>query len=229
MSVGTDIEGIRAIGQFSARRVAAMAKRTDKIVFVDSSPDAVKYCSVQANYETGVVQGIDYLIAMGHDKIAFVGPKETTDSKGNKAPEMRRRIFKDIAKQYGDKFEPFYVETDTKGNNAMEMVQEFILNSKDARNVTAYFAFNETCAINVMRQFQSIGIKIPDEVSVLGFNDTVLATYTQPQLSGIHIYMDEMAKVAVNTMSQLFYDGDMMPIRILVPTGLVERESVKRL
>jgi LacI family transcriptional regulator len=41
--------------------------------------------------------------------------------------------------------------------------------------------------------------------------------------------MDEMAKVAVNTMTQLFYDDSMLPLRILVPTGLVKRESVRKI
>jgi LacI family transcriptional regulator len=227
--VGNSIDGIIAIGPFSRRRVEAMERLTSRIVFLDSAPDAIKYCSVQPNYETGVVQGIDYLLEMGHKKIAFVGPVETRNSKGDKAPEMRRRIFKDMAKIHKDDMEPVYIETDSTGSNAIEKIAGFISDCDKKERPSAYFAFNETTAINVMRGLQSAGLSIPDDASVLGFNDTIIATYTQPQLSGIHIYIDEMAKVAVNTMTQLFFDENMLPIRVLVPTGLSKRDSVKKI
>lgn len=231
-NVGKDVDGIIAIGQFSKRRVDAMSRISRRVVFVDSSPDAVRFCSVQANYETGVVQGLEYLLDMGHKSIAFVGPSHTTNSNGDAAPEMRRRIFKDLAKRSDGAFEATYVETDSTGKDAMERIREFLSDKKTGKKdkrPTAYFAFNETAALNVMRGLTSCGYNIPDDASVLGFNDTILATYTQPQLSGIHIYMDEMAKVAVNTLTQLFLDKDMMPVRVLVPTGLSERGSVKKI
>lgn len=227
--VGNEIDGIIAIGAFSKRRVQAMERHTSRIVFLDSAPDAAKYCSVQPNYETGVVQGVEYLLQMGHKKIAFVGPVETKDSKGERAPEMRRRIFKDMAKRHKNEIDPVFIETDLTGNNAVDLIKQFVSDNKKKNLPTAYFAFNETAAINVMRGLQMSGIIIPEDASVLGFNDTIIATYTHPQLSGIHIYMDEMVKVAVNTMTQLFYDDSMLPLRILVPTGLVKRESVRRL
>ncbi|SEL74614.1 transcriptional regulator, LacI family [Butyrivibrio sp. ob235] len=231
-NVGQDVDGIVAIGQFSKRKVDAMAKLTKRVVFLDSSPDAVRFCSVQANYETGVVQGLKYLLEMGHKRIAFVGPSQTPDSTGNAAPEMRRRIFKDFAKRYGDAFEAIYIETNSSGKDAADRIREFVADKKAGKKdkrPTAYFAFNETAALNAMRGLIQSGIQVPEDASVLGFNDTVLATYTQPQLSGIHIYMDEMAKVAINTLKQLFLDETMMPIRVLVPTGLSERESVRKI
>ena len=231
-NIGSEVDGIIAIGQFSKRRVDAMARITRKLVFVDSSPDAVRFCSVQANYETGVVQGLGYLLNMGHKHIAFVGPSYTTNSNGDVAPEMRRRIFKDFAKRSNGEFEATFIETDVAGSDATERIREFLSDKKTGKKdkrPTAYFAFNETAALGVMRGLTAQGLSIPDDASVLGYNDTILATYTQPQLSGIHIYMDEMAKVAVNTLYQLFLDDAMMPIRVLVPTGLSERESVKRI
>ncbi|WP_035766230.1 LacI family DNA-binding transcriptional regulator [Butyrivibrio sp. NC2002] len=224
---GDSVDGIIAIGQFSKKRIAAMEKCAKRIVFVDSSPDATKYCSIQTNYETGVVQGLEYLLSRGHRNIAFVGPVETKDSMGNSAPEIRRRIFGDMAKEFYDKMNAFYVDTDQKGIDAQEQIIKFMSLYPGSSDITAFFAFNETTAINVMKGLQSMGIRVPADVSVLSFNDTVLATFTQPQLSGIHIYMDEMAKVTVNTMSTLFYDEQMLPIRILVPTGVTERESVR--
>ncbi len=225
--VGDSIDGIIAIGQFSERRIVAMEMCTSRIVFVDSSPNAIKYCSIQTNYETGIMQGVDYLISRGHRKIAFVGPVDTSDSMGNKAPEIRRRIFKEKAKGLEDKLKPIYIDTDQRGMDAQEQVIKYVSANMGMSTATAYFAFNETTAINVMKGLQSVGIRVPEDVSVLSFNDTVLATFTQPQLSGIHIYMDEMAKVAVNTMNRLFNDGQMLPLRILIPTGVTERESVR--
>ncbi len=232
INIGENVEGIIAIGTYSKRRVDAMAKLTDKIVFVDSSPDAVRFCSVQANFETGVAQGLNYLLEMGHRNIAFVGPAQTMNSNGEYAPEIRRKIFIDLTGRSDEKLELSYIDTDITGNDAMDRLHDYLSEfkrGKKGKKPTAYFAFNETAALNIMRGLVADGFKVPDDASVLGFNDTILATYTQPQLSGIHIYMDEMAKVAVNTLRQLFLDETMMPIRVLVPTALKERDSVKRI
>ena len=232
-NMGEPVEGIIAIGQFPDERIKAMIRKTERIVFIDSSPDEQKFCSVRTNYETGVRQGIEYLLSQGHDHIAFVGPTNSRDSKAASAPEERRRIFGVITGRYGDRVQPETIEVTGTARDATDKIQKFIMEDNNLRSrenkVTALFTYNEATAIGAIKAVQNAGLVVPDDISVLGYNDTVLASYMQPPITGIHIYMDEMAKAGVETLGKLFEGNVNVPFTTLIPTTLVERASVHKI
>lgn len=232
-NMGEPVEGIIAIGQFPDERIKAMIRKTERIVFIDSSPDEQKFCSVRTNYETGVRQGIEYLLSQGHDHIAFVGPTNSRDSKAASAPEERRRIFGVITGRYGDRVQPETIEVTGTARDATDKIQKFIMEDNNLRSrenkVTALFTYNEATAIGAIKAVQNAGLVVPDDISVLGYNDTVLASYMQPPITGIHIYMDEMAKAGVETLGRLFEGNVNVPFTTLIPTTLVERASVHKI
>lgn len=222
------VDGIIAIGQFTEERIRAMARCTKNIVFLDSSPEEEKYCSVQTNYETGVQQGISYLVKMGHKKIAFVGPVDSLNSRGMKAPEERRRMFQVICREYGEQVMPCYIDTTGSTRDAAIKVEAYLTKEKED-HATAFFAYNESSAIGTMRGIRNSGYMVPEDVSVLGYNDTVLASFLQPQLTGIHIYTAEMAQMGAEMLCRVINNEIAIPVKILIPTGLAERESVRNL
>lgn len=225
-SIAGKVNGILAIGQFTEERIRAMEQCTGNLVFLDSSPDEEKYCSVQTNYETGVRQGIAFLVHMGHRRIAFVGPKDSLNSRGVRAPEERRRMFAAICREYDGQVEPFYVDTTGSTRDAAVQIGNYYDRNKE-NPVTAFFAYNESTAIGTMRGIRGAGLTVPEDVSVLGYNDTVLASFLQPQLSGIHIYTADMAQMGVEMLRKVM-NGDMkIPVKILIPTGIAQRESVR--
>ncbi|MCR4903627.1 MAG: LacI family DNA-binding transcriptional regulator [Butyrivibrio sp.] len=226
-TIGKKADGIIAIGQFGPDQIAAMEKCTSNIIFVDSCPDDEKYCSVQTNYETGVRQGLSYLISRGHKNIAFVGKSHSLDSKGMLALEERRRIFQKISKEYGQMLTTSYIDTSGTSKDAAIETEKFLKDNKD--KVTAFFAYNEATATGVLRAAQAVGLHVPEDISILSYNDTVLASLLQPQLTGIHIYMDEMARVAVENLTRYVIGESQVPIKVFIPTTLSERESVKKI
>ena len=232
-NMGETVGGIIAIGQFPDERIKAMCRKTEKIVFIDSSPDEQKFCSVRTNYETGVRQGVDYLVSQGHSNIAFVGPINSRDSKAESAPEERRRIFGVITGRYEDRVNPETIEVTGTARYATDKIQKFITEDNNLRpqekKVTAFFTYNEATALGAIKAVQNAGLVVPDDISVLGYNDTVLASYMQPPITGIHIYMDEMARAAVETLGKLFDGNVNVPFTTLIPTTLVERNSVHKI
>ena len=231
-NMGNPVDGIIAIGQFPEDRIAAMRKRTEKIVFVDSSPDEQKYCSVKTNYETGVRQGVDYLVRQGHTNIAFVGPENSRDSRAITAPEDRRRIFGAITKEYKDRVKPEVIDVSGTARDATDKILKFIVSDNNVRNeedkVTALFTYNEATALGAIKAVQNAGLSVPEDISVLGYNDTVLASYMQPPITGIHIYMDEMARAAVEALTKLINGYVNIPFTTLIPTTLNERGSIRK-
>ena len=231
-NMGKPVDGIIAIGQFSDERIAAMRKKTEKIVFVDSSPDEQKFCSIKTNYETGVRQGVDYLVRQGHKNIAFVGPENSKDSRAVSAPEDRRRIFGTITKEYQGKVRPEIIDVSGTARDAADKILSFITSDNNLRDeedkVTALFTYNEATAIGAIKAVQNAGLTVPDDISVLGYNDTVLASYMQPPITGIHIYMDEMARAAVEALTKLINGYVNIPFTTLIPTTLMERGSIRK-
>ncbi len=222
------LDGILAIGQFREEQIAAMRKCTSKIVFLDSAPYPEEFCSVVPDYEVGIRQGMDYLIEQGHEKIAFVGPEFSTDSTGRQALESRRRFFSDYLEHCEEEVQGVLIDTIWQENDVAERLAEYFSELKDTdKKVTAFFAFNETTAMGVLRALQLMGHQVPGDFSILSYNDTVLATLTQPSLSGICINIEEMVKNAVWLLERVTKEENAIPLKISVPCVLHIRESVK--
>ena len=222
-----NIQGIIAIGQFSIEKIQAMKKWTERIVFVDSAPCEEHYTCVLPNYKVGIWQGIDYLVQMGHKKIAFVGPKISTDSVGRQAPEVRRKLFQECIETYPETIEGVCLDTVWMSKDVTDRVLRYIREEK--KPATAFFAFNESTAVGILKALSQLGYRVPEDYSVLSYNDTVLATLTQPPLSGIHINLEEMAQTAAQTLKFQMEDLFRVPLKILVSSSLTKRESVRRL
>ena len=226
--VSRELDGILAIGQFREEQIIAMKKCTSRIVFLESSPFPETFCSVVPDYEVGIRQGVNYLVEQGHRKIVFVGPEFSTDSTCRQAPELRRRIFSEYLKQCGEEIEGVLMDAEWQGDVVAEQIIQYVRELPEAEErPTAFFTYNETTALGVLRALQIMGYQVPEDFSILSYNDTVLATVTQPQWSGIRIHIEEMVKNAVWLMERLVRGEDEIPLKISVPSTLVIRESVK--
>lgn len=230
-AVPKEINGILAIGQFREEQIEAMRKCTSQIVFLDSSPYPEEFCSVVPNYEVGIRQGLGYLVKMGHKNIAFVGPEFSTDSTSRRALELRRKYFCDYLEHYKETgVEGVLIDTVWQEEDISERIIEYFRELKDTeKKPTAFFAFNETTAMGVLRALQIMGYQVPEDFSILSYNDTVLATLTQPQLSSIRIHLEEMVQQAVNLLERVTREKDVIPLKISIPSSLTKRESVKEI
>lgn len=92
---------------------------------------------------------------------------------------------------------------------------------------TAIFALNDFLAFNAVRFFLDHGIRVPEDLSVVGFDDTALATALHPALTTIHVDRQAMAEQAVAMLEELMGGGGC--VNRIVPVHLVERESVGRI
>lgn len=221
------LNGIIALGQFDGTQIHAMEQWSNQIVFLDSSPYEDKFSSVVPNFQVGIRQGVDYLAGMGHRTIAFVGPLMSTDSMGSDAPEKRRKIFGEYLKYYRKDLKAVFIDTDREASAVLEKVSVYLKEEKNP--ATAFFTFNEAAAIGVMQGIQQLGYRVPEDFSILSYNDTVLATLMQPQLSSISIHLEEMAQEAVKLLRRELQENRVPPMKIAIPSSLSERESVKRL
>ena len=91
-------------------------------------------------------------------------------------------------------------------------------------DVTAVFAANDQTALGVIRGFRDAGRRVPEHVSVVGFDDTPESGYYLPPLTTVRQDFGEVGRRSVELLLSLF-DGELVERHVVVPAALVERAS----
>ena len=218
--------GLIAIGKFSLEDVAILENFSKNIVFVDSSPCPEKYDSVTVNAELGTKQAIEFLYNNGHKKIGFIGGDVVGD---NREPAVDTRLtayrkYMNFYNIYDDSLE--YIGKCLNFEQGILMAQKML----DSKNIpTAIFVANDTMAVGVMNVLKSANVKIPQDISIIGFNNLATSKHLSPALSSVNVPLDKLAKCGVDVLYDNYYKYKDIPYKILVPTNLKIRKSVKKL
>lgn len=220
------IDGVLAIGIFSEQQIDALSTLHQNLIFLDSSPDETRFDSVVLNFQLGVEQALDYLLARGHRHIGFIGPNHKLDQRKRPAPEVRRQYFCTYLEKKG-LFNPQYLlDTPMDAKSARAALLSYL--SSGAPLPTALLAANEEAAIGAAGALRAAGLHVPNDVSIISFNDTPLSALTDPPLTSISTHVKTMSAAAVNLLLQRAATSPSYPIplKIVVPPMLNERESV---
>lgn len=224
LTVQTEIDGMLAIGRFSPENVQELTNFTKNLVFLDSSPCEDVFDSVSLNYKLGIAQAIDYLIDLGHRKIGFIGGYVVGDNKEVEV-DIRTTAFAQHMKKRGLYQPDLIIERDCLSYNeglgaAAEILQ---LSTRP----TAVLVASDTMATGVLKALQNENIRIPEDISIIGFNDLPTSKLLPTALTTIHVPMKFMADCAIELLQQKIENRFSLPRKILVPCTLVKRNSCK--
>ena len=114
-------------------------------------------------------------------------------------------------------------KSDFRVGPATEAVAAAMLDLPDPP--TAIFAFNDNIAVGVMRAARARGLSIPDDLSVVGFDDSELAEIVAPRLTTVRQPLAEMGRMAVSLLMRLLENQRVDALRIELATKLIVRES----
>ena len=217
-------DGILAIGIFSENQITQMAEISKAIIFVDSAPDEQAFDSVVLNFKLGVEQALEYLMRRGHHRIGFLGPTYKLDQKKRPAPEVRRQYFKELMSRTGYYDERWMIDTMLTIEETREQVGKWM--KSDEQRPTAFLAYNESTAITAISVFREAGIRVPEEISIISFNDTPLSILIDPPLTSINAHLESMGKEAVRLLKERIENPQRLPFKVVLPLTLTERCSV---
>ena len=93
---------------------------------------------------------------------------------------------------------------------------------------TAFFCDNDLVAAALIRALNAHGIRVPDDVSVMGFDDEQLCQVIQPTLSSVHVPRHKMGEMAVRRLFEQTTDIRLAPCITMLHTTIVQRQSIKR-
>jgi len=92
--------------------------------------------------------------------------------------------------------------------------------------ITALFGINDLVAVNTIRALQEMGLRVPQDVSVIGYDDIDLAAITKPALTTFHVDTVVMGRAAVQLLISRLENPDSARMTLTIHPTLIERESV---
>lgn len=161
--------------------------------------------SVVADHIAGYANAWRAAIKAGHRRISFVGYQAHLIDGGNFGPRMRQCEAGAVASGAGLRIErPVRIpDRDSEGCWNQLVAAWGLPDAPDGRWPTLIFTVNDTCATTLIASLQSHGVRVPQDVSVIGFDDTVLARYFSPTITTLSKPRFEMGRVAAQLLSDL--------------------------
>lgn len=227
---GEKLDGIVAIGLFSTAQIESLTNLNPNIVFVDSSPFESRFDSVVLGYELGISLALEHLEALKHKKIGFVGPVYKYNDRRQNALEIRRQLFIKLMESRGG-FDPNLMLDCTMDIDSTVATWKKYLKAGNPLP-SAVVCANEENAMGTLKCLQQEGYLVPEDVSVVSFNDTPRSALVSPSLTSVSINTQEMANTALRMLAERVSISGKPPIRslplkVIVPPTLVVRESTK--
>lgn len=171
---------------------------------------------IQADYSEGGRLACEHLLTLGHSKIGIVsGPLDTRSMK------KRCEAAQDTVSRSGEL--AFFVE-----NAFSTELSSTVMEAIASKKATALFCASDLIAVGVMRYARQIGILVPDELSIVGFDDIPWAEYCTPSLTTIEMPVDEMANEAVDAVIRKIEGESDSNRRVVFGVSLIERESTNK-
>lgn len=222
---------LRAVSSFQERRVdgiLVMASRIGvrylqmlsgmkvPIVLINSHHAGEFVYSVRIDNIDGAHLATRHLADLGHTRIAYIG-----DKLGFQSDIERLTGYRETLEQRDLEFDPdLVVHGDGTPDGGLQMMRRLLSLTK---RPTAVFCYNDREAIGAMRAIRDCGLRIPRDISIVGFDDLYLSSYTDPPLTTIHQPKRELGLLAGELLLQLL-SGE-KPASQMTRGRLVIRES----
>jgi len=191
-------------------------------VLIDNHIRDIKLDCVLPDNQAGAFQAVDLLVKRGHRRIACIRAPLT-----EAASLERFQGYIHALMDAGIEYDPQLV---TEGNfqvDGGERAMSQLLEMKKGEKPTAVFCLNDEMAIGAMKRVRQLGMEIPRDISIVGFDNVDWAAHAVPALTTVEVPKSELVRTAIRLLVQRIKNPNgELPLKILLPTTLIERQSV---
>lgn len=217
------VEGGIVLG-CAPNRCESLSRRALKpLVFIDSGEG--DYDNIGLQDEKGAWMLVSYLIRQGHERIAFFCDEETPRASNLERYRGYCRALDDSGLAHMEA-DYFYLPPDR--NLRQAICRQFAREARDKGYTAAFFAadFYANEAIN---EFFGANLRVPDDLSVAGFDDNVYARLSRPMLTTVRQQPGEKGREAVRLLMKRIYGQEVFVRSMELPTELIVRDSVRNI
>lgn len=209
------VDGFIILGQVSKPYIEVIEGMSLPKIFMDFYDEHANIDSVITDNFYGAYELTNYLIRSGHKNIAYVGNLQSTSS-------------------IQDRFLGYYKSLLEHG---LPLRQEYIINDRDEKGKyidlelpaampTAFVCNCDQVAYNLTHKLKSLGLALPEQCSVVGFDNDIYATLAEPNLTTVEVDVELMAKTCVESIMEKVDNPERRFGRVLVQCKIVYRDSV---
>jgi DNA-binding LacI/PurR family transcriptional regulator len=188
------VDGVAIMtSEMDDRLVEVFSRRHIPLVFLDTGTSAPGVSCVRIDYSAGIDAAMSHLIGLGHKRIAFIsGPMRLASAR------MRYKAFMEsTAREHLDANPELIQEGNHRvdgGHDAMKRILE------SGARPTAVLASNDLTAIGAMGAISEAGLRVPQDISVIGYDDIQLSAFTMPPLTTVSLPRAEIANAAFRAL-----------------------------
>lgn len=217
----TFLSGLICVGKFSLQQARDFKQQFHNIVFLDSNPDSNQYCSVTTDFTKATHNVFDYLAQCGHRRIGFIGGQERVGVMEQPISDSRLAVYEDLTAN-DDRFEflPQHKYVGQFDGQTGYDKMKLALMTNDCPS--AFICANDVIAMGALRALSENNRRL----SIVGFNDNPPSKFLNPPLTTIRVDTKQMGAIAANLMIYLLNESMDYPVKIVVASQLVVRESV---
>jgi len=180
--------------EISLRLIHALARRKIAVTFLDLAPVREYISNLRINYTAGIEQLVKYLYGCGHRRIAFVAGRP-----GLKSNIVRLHAYEKCMRDLGLDPGPLL-----RGDLRFEGgLAAGLAIAKLRPRPTAVMAVNDLTAVGVIKGLLREGCRVPEDVSVTGFDKTRLAEYSNPSITTVDIHREMLGQMAADALHEL--------------------------
>jgi len=192
------------------------------IVVVDHNVQSATLATVDSDNLSGAITATEHLIRLGHRRIGFLAGRPDLES-----ARLREQGYRHALNAAGIAFDANLVRVGSYQPEAAREATRDLL-AREPRP-TAIFAANDASAIETLAVARDLGLTLPDDLSVVGFDNVPESALCEPALTTVEQPIQRMGEEAVRLLLALIDDPTSLPAQVVLPTRLVERASCRAL
>ncbi|PMQ02447.1 MAG: LacI family transcriptional regulator [Dictyoglomus sp. NZ13-RE01] len=217
-----NLDGIILTGIFDDEFYHALKSHEIPMVLIDSYIDDEEILKVGLEDFKGGYIATKYLIEKGHKNILFISPK----IREHGVLEERLKGYKKALEEACIPFNPENVwEHGATVDECIELGKKL----SRRKDITAIFVTADIMAISIMKGLQEMGIRIPEDISIIGFDDLEISKLSTPKLTTVHQDIEKKGIISAEMLVNYLEGKEIKEKNVVLPVHLVERESVKEI
>jgi LacI family transcriptional regulator len=220
------LDGLVVIGKFEFDPTNVFFKQIQNVVFIDYTPDESVYDSVVVDFEKVTTMALDHLINRGYRKIGLIGASDFINEfgtgSGTESMDQRHRSFEIYMKEKC-LYQSEYVFIGK--NFSMETGYQLMKEAIQKGNIPeAFLIGSDPMAIAAYRALEEAGLKVPEDVAIVGVDGIEMSAFMNPPLTTVKVYTEQMGRTAVQLLIERM-KGREIPLKVIVPSKLIVRKS----
>lgn len=218
-----NLDGVIIIGTYQNEFLAQLKQLEIPVVLVDSYCEKDWFHTIRIDDEQGSYQATQYVLDAGHKRIGLL----SGILHENGVMKKRFRGYMKALKEHGIEFKKEYLfEGTVDYETGVEVAKRIV---REKMDMSAIVATADVFAIGLIKGFYEEGVRVPEDISVMGFDDLEISQFMTPGITTMKQQISLKGERAIELLVENMLSADMKIVEEIIPVSLVERNSVKKI